>query len=90
MEPTVLGAAAYSVILLISIAGLFGLHWLTLLLGSSALALISFVEHRQYQTRFAAVGMSDVFQTFALSNVATSIVAATASYALGRVVGISC
>ena len=82
-----LGALAYMAILAVSITGLFGIHWSALLLGACALTLISLLEHRQYRARFAAVGMSDVFQTFAMSNAGTSLIAATAAYVLGRAVG---
>ena len=78
-----LGTTAYLVILGVSISALFGVHWMAMLAGATALASISLVEHRHYRSRFAAVGMSDVFRSFALSNVGVSLVAASAAYLLG-------
>jgi hypothetical protein len=87
-EPTMLGTVAYITILGTAIGGLFAIHWAILLPAACALSLISLYEHRQYRARFAAVGLADVFQTFAMANVGTSLVASAAAYALGRAVGL--
>lgn len=52
-------------------------------MGSLVLWSISLYEHRRYRARFATIGMSDVFQTFAVSNIAVSAVACGAAYLLG-------
>ena len=67
-------------------AALFGLPWPTLLIGALTLSAISLAEHRRYRARFAAVGMSDVFQTFAVSNSGASLIACVGAYALGSLV----
>jgi hypothetical protein len=67
-------------------AALFGLPWPALFVGAVTLAAISFVEHRRYRARFASVGMSEVFQSFAVSNGGVSLVACAGAYALGSVV----
>lgn len=59
---------------------------MVLILGTGVLTTISMIEHRQLQTRFAAVGMSATYHSFALSNVATSLVASIAAYLLGVVI----
>ncbi|MBA4172257.1 MAG: hypothetical protein C0511_06290 [Hyphomicrobium sp.] len=78
-----LGLMAYFVILAVSLAALFGASWLVIILGALALSAISLFEHRHYHVRFAAVSMSDVFATFALSNVGVSCVSAVAAFILG-------
>lgn len=83
-----LGTVAYMAILGTAIGGLLAIHWSILLPAAFALFLISLFEHRQYRARFAAVGLADVFQTFAMSNIGTSLVASAAAYALGRAVGL--
>ena len=67
-------------------AALFGLPWPTLFVTALGLTAISLIEHRRYQLRFAAVGMADVFQSFAISNAGVSLVACSGAYALGSIV----
>jgi hypothetical protein len=81
-----LGATAYTIILLTSTAGLFGVGWYALLVGAIALASVSMIEHRHYRARFAAVGRGDVFRSFTISNMGTCMSAATAAFVLGRAV----
>lgn len=78
-----LGSVTYLVILAMSVAGLLGSPLTVAAIGASILAAISLFEHRRYMQRFAAVQMSDVITTFALSNVAVSIVSSVAAFALG-------
>ena len=69
-----------------AVCALLGLPWLGLVVGAAVLALLSMTEHRDYRSRFAAVGMADVYRAFAWSNVGTSIVAAGAASGMGMVV----
>ena len=77
---------AYLTILGTAVGGLFGAPWFALIVGAVALFIVTLVEHHHFRVRFSAVGMSDVYQSFALSNVGTSLIAATAAYLLGSVV----
>ena len=74
---------AFLVILATSVAALFGVHWTICVASGLILALISLYEHRQYRARFAAVGMTEVFQSFAFSNAGVGLVAATLAFGLG-------
>ena len=77
---------AFITILATAIAGLFGVSWVALILGAAALSTVSLVEHHHYRARFSAAGLSDVYQSFALSNIGTSLLASTAAYAMGVIV----
>lgn len=70
-------------ILATSVAGLLGAPWPVLLASALALTTVSLFEHRRLQARFSAVGLSEVFQTFALSNAGVSFIATTCAYGLG-------
>jgi energy-converting hydrogenase Eha subunit E len=48
--------------------------------------MVSLFEHRRLQARFSAVGMSEIFQTFAISNAGVSFVATTCAYSMGFLV----
>lgn len=77
---------AFTLILATATAALLGASWPAVVACALALTLISLIEHRRYRARFAAVGMSEVFRTFALSNAGVSLVSATCAYGLGLLV----
>lgn len=77
---------AYLAILGTAVSALFGAPWLGLVAGAVVLSTISIIEHFHLRARFSAAGMSEIYQSFALSNLGTSAVAATAAYALGSAV----
>jgi len=77
---------AFLVIFCTANAALFGIGWPSVLVGALFLSGVSLYEHRRYCARFAAVGMADVFQTFAISNVGVSVAACGAAYLLGSIV----
>lgn len=77
---------AFLVIFFSANAGLFGLAWPSIFVASLALWSISLYEHRRYRARFAAAGMGDIFNTFAISNAGVSFVACGAGYLLGCLV----
>jgi len=77
---------AFFAILGTAICALVGVPWFGLIAGVSVLALLTMAEHREYRSRFAAVGMSDVYRAFAWSNVGTSLGAACAASGLGMAV----
>ena len=86
MELAMTASTAFLVIFTTAIFGLLGAQWVILIPSAGALTLISMFEHRQYQLRFAAIGMADIFKTFAISNAGVSLVAAVAAYGLGAAV----
>jgi hypothetical protein len=77
---------AYLTILGTAVSALFGAPWLGLFAGAAMLSAISIIEHFHLHARFSAAGMADIYQSFTLSNVGTSLVAATAAYVLGSAV----
>lgn len=77
---------AFAAIFCSANAGLFGLAWPSILVGSLILWSISLYEHRRYRARFAVIGMTDIFQTFAISNAGVSVVACGGAYLLGCIV----
>ena len=77
---------AYLTILGTAICALFGAPWLALVAGAVMLSAVSIVEHYHLRARFSAVGMSDLYTSFSMSNLSTSLVAATSAFALGSVV----
>ena len=77
---------AFSLILATSCAGLLGAPWPILLASALALTMVSLFEHRRLQARFSAVGLADVFQTFAISNAGVSFIATICAYGMGLLV----
>ena len=77
---------AFAIVFGTAVAALFAAPWSVVLVSALALALVSLFEHRRYQARFASVGMSQVFQSFALSNAAVGLIAAVSAYSLGLIV----
>ena len=77
---------AFGIIFGTATAALFAAPWSVIVVSALALALVSLIEHRRYQARFASAGLSQVFQTFALSNAAISVIASASAYGLGLVV----
>ncbi len=79
-------ATAYLTILATSVAGLLGAPWVFVIVGACLLSLLSFMQHRHYRARFAAVSMNDVYIGFEWGSVGASFASALASYILGLAV----
>ena len=75
--------AAYLTILAVAILGALNSPWYLLLLGAAVLTLVALRNQRQYQPRFAALGIGGLLETAAYASAAHAILAALAAYALG-------
>jgi len=74
---------AYCTILAVAVLGALNGPWYFLLLGAAVLTLIAVRDQRQFQPRFAALGMAGLLETAAYASAARALLAATAAYGLG-------
>ena len=74
---------AYCTILAVALLGAFNGPWYLLLLGAAALSFISLRDQREFQPRFAALGIGGFLETAAYASAAHALLAAVAAYGLG-------
>jgi len=76
---------AYCTILAVAVLGAFNGRWYFLLLGAAVLTFVAVRDQRQFQPRFAALGMAGLLETAAYASAARALLAAIAAYGLGAV-----
>jgi hypothetical protein len=75
---------SFLTILAVAFLGALNGPWYFLLLGAGMLTFIAIRNnHRRFQPRFAALGITGVLETAAYASVAYALLAAIAAYALG-------
>ena len=73
---------AYCTILAVAVLGTLNGPWYYLLLGAAVLTYVA-VRDRQFQPRFAALGIAGLLETAAYASAARAFLAAVAAYGLG-------
>jgi len=76
---------SYLTIVAIALFAAFGAPWYAILAGAAVLTALMVREQRQYQTRFASLGISGLLETAAYATATHALLAALAAYALGIV-----
>jgi hypothetical protein len=74
---------AYCTILAVAVLGALNGPWYYLLLGAAVLTYTAVHDQRQFQPRFAALGMAGLLETAAYASAAHAFLAAGAAYGLG-------
>ena len=74
---------AYCTILAVAVLGALDGPWYFLLLGAAVLTLRAVRDQRQFQPRFAALGIVGLLETAAYASAAHALLAAGAAYGLG-------
>ena len=74
---------AYCTILAVALLGALNGPWYFLLLGAAVLTYTAVRDQRQFQPRFAALGMGALLGTAAYASAAHALLAAIAAYGLG-------
>jgi hypothetical protein len=74
---------AYCTILAVAVLGALNGPWYYLLLGAAVLTFAAMRDQRQFQPRFAALGMASLLETAAYASAARALLAAVAAYGLG-------
>ena len=77
--------ASYLTILAVAFLGALNAPWYLLFLGAAMLTYIALRNQRQYQPRFAALGITGLLETAAYASATHAILAAVAAYVLGVV-----
>jgi predicted PhzF superfamily epimerase YddE/YHI9 len=76
---------AYWTILAVAVLGTVNGPWYFLLLGAAVLTYTAVRDQRQFQPRFAALGMTGLLEAAAYGSAARALLAAIAAYGLGAV-----
>jgi hypothetical protein len=74
---------AYCTILAVAVLGTLNGPWYFLLLGAAVLTYTAVRDQRQFQPRFAALGMTGLLETAAYGSATRALLAAIAAYGLG-------
>jgi len=74
---------AYCTILAVAVLGALNGPWYVLLLGAAVLTFTAVREQRQFQPRFAALGIAELLETAAWASAARALLASIAAYGLG-------
>jgi len=74
---------SYCTILTVALVGALNGPWYLLLVGAAVLTLTAVRSQRQFQPRFAALGVSGLLETAAYASAAHAFLAAVAAYGLG-------
>jgi hypothetical protein len=75
--------ASYLTILAVAFLGAFNGPWYFLFIGAALLTFIAIRNQRQYQPRFAELGITGLLETAAYASAAHAMLAAVAAYVLG-------
>jgi len=74
---------SYCTILAVALLGALNGPWYFLLLGAAVLTLAAVRSQRQFQPRFAALGIGGLLETAAYASAAYALIATIAAYSLG-------